>query len=101
MPQISVIIPVYNVKDYLEDCLNSILQQTFRDFEIILVDDGSSDGSSELCEVLKNTHPCIRVIHKKMEVRQVQGIWVLIRQEENSLPLLMQTTNCMKMPMKP
>lgn len=65
MPQISVIIPVYNVKDYLEGCLNSILQQTFRDFEIILVDDGSSDGSSELCDVLEKTHPCIRVIHKQ------------------------------------
>lgn len=65
MPKISVIIPVYNVRDYLKDCIDSILQQSFRDFEIILVDDGSTDGSSELCDKLEKTNPCIRVIHKQ------------------------------------
>ena len=45
MPLISVIVPVYNVEKYLEKCLDSILSQTFRDFEVILIDDGSGDVS--------------------------------------------------------
>ena len=47
---ISVIVPVYNVEDYLEECLESIRQQTYTDIEIILVNDGSTDGSKEICE---------------------------------------------------
>lgn len=52
---ISVIVPVYNVKDYLEQCVKSIVRQTYKTLEIILVDDGSSDGSGKLCDVLKDT----------------------------------------------
>lgn len=61
----SVIIPVYNVKDYLEKCVQSVLAQHSDEYEIILVDDGSTDGSGELCDTIaaKNPH-CIRVIHK-------------------------------------
>jgi len=47
---ISVIVPVYNVEEYLEECLESIKQQTFTDIEVILVNDGSTDGSREICE---------------------------------------------------
>ena len=47
---ISVIVPVYNVEDYLEECLESIRQQTYTDIEVILVNDGSTDGSREICE---------------------------------------------------
>lgn len=61
----SIILPVYNVESYLQECVNSILKQTFVDYEIILVDDGSTDGSSELCDRLAEKHGCIRVIHKK------------------------------------
>ena len=50
MPFFSIIIPVYNVKQYLGKCLESVLSQSFGDFECILVDDGSKDGSSELCD---------------------------------------------------
>ena len=50
MPFFSIIIPVYNVKQYLGKCLESVLGQSFGDFECILVDDGSKDGSSELCD---------------------------------------------------
>jgi len=47
---ISVIVPVYNVEEYLEECLESIRQQTYADFEVILVNDGSTDGSRQICE---------------------------------------------------
>ena len=46
----SVIIPVYNVRTYLKKCMDSILGQTFQNFEVIIVDDGSNDGSEELCD---------------------------------------------------
>ena len=47
---ISIIVPVYNVESYLKECLESIRQQTFTDFEVILVNDGSTDSSKEICE---------------------------------------------------
>ena len=50
---ISVIVPVYNVAAYLEKCVTSILNQTYGDLEIIIVDDGSTDGSGELCDSLQ------------------------------------------------
>lgn len=60
----SIILPIYNVEKYLEECVNSILEQTFNDYEIILVDDGSKDGSPQLCDKLAGKNKCIRVIHK-------------------------------------
>ncbi|MBC2243096.1 glycosyltransferase [Listeria booriae] len=57
MTSISVILPVYNVANYLEKCLNSVLSQTFRDFEIIVVDDGSTDGSSDILAVYNQLVP--------------------------------------------
>ena len=50
MPFLSIIVPVYNVEAYLSECLDSILAQTFTDFEVLLIDDGSTDGSSALCD---------------------------------------------------
>ena len=47
---ISVIVPVYNVEEYLEECLESIQKQTYTNIEVILVNDGSTDGSKEICE---------------------------------------------------
>lgn len=64
MPQVSVIVPVYNAEKYIERCVNSILSQTFTDFELILVDDGSSDSSGDICDALKQTDDRIYVIHK-------------------------------------
>lgn len=61
----SVIIPVYNVEKYLEKCLNSLLNQTMKDFEIILVDDGSRDMSGEICDCYEKKDSRIKVIHKK------------------------------------
>ncbi len=66
-PLFSVIIPVYNVSSYLKECVLSICGQKFDDYEIILVDDGSSDGSSEICDELKQNNSKIKVIHKKNE----------------------------------
>ena len=64
-PSISVIIPVYNVEKYLERCLDSVLNQSFHNIEIICVDDGSTDSSSEILDryAVKDTR--IRVIHQE------------------------------------
>ena len=69
MPLISVIVPVYNVEAYLEKCLDSILAQTFQDFDLILVDDGSTDRSGFICDSYKSicysqSISC-KVIHQK------------------------------------
>ena len=61
----SVIIPVYNVKDYLSECVNSVLNQTYRHFEIIFIDDGSADGSSEICDEYAKKYTQVRVFHQK------------------------------------
>ena len=64
-PMISVIIPVYNVEIFLHDCLNSILKQTYTNLEIILVDDGSTDKSGEICDEFAKQDNRIKVIHQK------------------------------------
>lgn len=63
-PKISIIIPVYNVEKYLDRCMNSILNQTFEKYEIILVDDGSTDESKKKCDYYANEYENIFVIHK-------------------------------------
>lgn len=64
-PQISVIIPVYKVEKYLRQCVDSILSQTFKDLEIILVDDGSPDFCPEICDEYAGKHDNIIVVHKE------------------------------------
>lgn len=64
-PLVSVIIPVYNVEKYLYDCVDSVVNQTYKNIEIILVDDGSTDGSSAICDKYALKHPNINVIHKQ------------------------------------
>lgn len=64
---ISVLVPVYNVEKTLERCLQSILKQTFTDYEIILVDDGSTDGSGAICDCYAEKYDNIRVVHKENE----------------------------------
>lgn len=64
---ISVIIPVYNTKQYLRECIESVCKQSYQNLEIILVDDGSTDGSSELCDELAKEDNRIQVIHKENE----------------------------------
>ena len=64
MNKVTVIVPVYNVVDYLPQCVESIARQTYAHLEIILVDDGSTDGSGPLCDEYAAHDPRIRVIHK-------------------------------------
>ena len=65
LPKITVIVPVYNVERYLDRCVNSIVQQTYSNLEIILVNDGSTDSSGKKCEDWKSKDDRIIVIHKK------------------------------------
>lgn len=62
---VSVVVPVYNVKAYLEKCINSILNQTYENLEIIIVDDGSTDGSSDICDQFLKKDNRVFVIHKE------------------------------------
>ncbi|MBR6594818.1 MAG: glycosyltransferase family 2 protein [Clostridia bacterium] len=64
-PEISIIVPVYRVESFLTRCIDSILDQTFRDIELILVDDGSPDACGEICDTYAERDSRIRVIHKK------------------------------------
>lgn len=62
-PLVSVIIPVYNVEKYLEECVDSVVGQTYKNLEIILSDDGATDSSSQICDRLAENDSRIRVIH--------------------------------------
>lgn len=62
---LSVVIPVYNAKEYLDECIASVLSQRLRDYEIVLVDDGSSDGSEAMCDEYEKRYDFIRVTHQK------------------------------------
>lgn len=62
---ISVIVPVFNVKDYVKDALNSIINQTYQNFEIIIVDDGSTDGSSQILKKFEKKYSCVKLIKIK------------------------------------
>lgn len=62
----SILVPVYNAKKYLDECLDSLTKQTFSDYEVVLVDDGSTDGSGELCDAWRDRFPeQIRVFHQQ------------------------------------
>lgn len=64
-PKVSIIVPVYNVEKYLHRCVDSILLQTFTDFELLLIDDGSTDKSVDICDKYALKDSRIRVFHKK------------------------------------
>ncbi len=65
MDKISIVVPVYNVESYLKKCLDSIINQTYKNLEIILVDDGSTDNSVDICDEYAKRDNRIKVIHKK------------------------------------
>lgn len=68
-PLLSVIVPIYNTKPYLDRCIESILNQTYKKLDVILVDDGSTDGSGDVCDKYAVSDKRIRTLHKKNEGR--------------------------------
>ena len=64
LPVVSIIVPVYNVKSYVGECVESLCRQTYTNLEILLVDDGSTDGSGEVCDEYADRDERIRVIHQ-------------------------------------
>ncbi len=101
---VSVVIPIYNIMDYLEKCVASVCGQTYKKLEIILVDDGSTDGSGKLCEELAAADARIKVIHKengglvsarKAGIKEATGFYLVNIDgddwiEENMIELLVQ-----------
>ncbi len=104
MPEISVVVPVYNVADYLDKCISSILAQTWKDFEVILVDDGSTDRSGEILDSWKERDARIHVIHKKNGglsdarnegMKRAEGTYVSFIDSDDFIePIMLET--CMK-----
>lgn len=109
-PYFSIILPIYNVAPYLERCVQSVLDQRFYDFELILVDDGSTDESGEICDRLGTQHTCIRVIHKAngglssarnagLETARGEYIWWVDSDDwiaEDALNILFQASSSQK-----
>lgn len=102
MCKVSVIVPVYNVEQYLSACVESVLQQTYPDFELLLVDDGSTDGSSLLCDELACSDERIRVFHKEnggqgsarnFGLEHAKGTYVLFLDSDDTIaPTLLEVT---------
>ena len=93
--KISIVVPVYKTEKFLKQCVDSILRQTYSDYEIILVDDGSPDKSGELCDELSCADKRIKVIHQKNSgvtvarakgVGQAKGEWVCFVDSDDTLP---------------
>lgn len=70
-PDVSVIVPVYNVERYLPECIESLISQTYKNIEIIFVDDGSTDSSGKICDQYAEKDKRIKVIHKKNERQHI------------------------------
>lgn len=94
MPKISVVVPVYNVEDYLEGCVASVLSQTEGDLELLLIDDGSTDGSGALCDRLAGTDGRMRVIHqancglggaRNTGIEAAAGEWLMFVDSDDTL----------------
>jgi len=91
---ISIIIPVYNTEEYLPICLDSILSQSFKDFEVLLVDDGSKDDSGAVCDAYAAKDSRIRVFHKEnggvssarnLALEQAKGEWITFVDSDDEL----------------
>ena len=83
---ISVIVPVYNAEKYISKCIDSILSQTFKDFELILINDGSTDNSDLICDKYASIDNRVKVFHKKnggagsarnLGIQKASGDWVM------------------------
>lgn len=96
MPKVSVVVPVYQVEAYLPQCIDSIEEQTFQDYELLLVDDGSKDRSGEICDVYALKDKRIRVIHqvnsgvaaaRRKGVECARGEWICFVDGDDMLPV--------------
>ena len=96
MPVISVIVPVYNAEKFLAECIESILTQSYRDFELVLVDDGSTDRSSQICDEYSRKDDRIKVIHqpnggvtsaRKTGWQQSKGEWIVFSDADDTVPV--------------
>ena len=92
--RVSIIVPVYNTKQYLSRCIDSILSQSFTDFELLLIDDGSTDGSGIICDVYAEKDSRIRVFHKEnggvssarnLGLKEAQGEWICFVDSDDEL----------------
>lgn len=92
---VSVVVPCYNIEQFVGDCVNSIINQTFKDWELILVDDGSTDQTGEICEQIAKSYSNIVVIHQENQgvsaarragLLRAQGGWVTFPDGDDILP---------------
>ena len=65
---VSVLIPVYNVENYIDKCIESVVNQTYKNIEVILVDDGSKDNSSKICDDYAKKYDCIKKVLAQLEI---------------------------------
>lgn len=95
MPEISIVVPVYKVEDYLRRCVDSILGQSFGDFELLLVDDGSPDRSGAICYEYALADSRVRVFHKenggansarRLGVAHATGTWLMFVDSDDTMP---------------
>lgn len=93
---VSVIVPVYNTAPYLDRCVQSVLKQTWQSFELLLIDDGSTDGSGAMCDAYALNDARIRVLHKpnggvssarNMGLQNMRGDWFILLDSDDSLEL--------------
>lgn len=105
-PLISVIVPVYNVEAYLHRCVQSIVKQTYRNLEILLVDDGSTDRSGQICDELEKTDARLRVIHQKngglsaarnRGIEEAHGAYIAFVDSDDSIDADMYRTMLVKL----
>lgn len=94
-PNVSIVIPAYNAEAYIESCINSLLSQSYQDFEIIVVDDGSSDGTPNLIDSSALSDNRIRVYHKenggassarRFGIEHAKGHWILFVDADDTMP---------------
>lgn len=102
MVKVSIVIPVYNRKNFLTVCIKSLLAQSFEDFEICLVDDGSTDGTGLLCDELAEKDTRIRVLHvqnggaayaRQKGVELATGEWVVFVDSDDTMPAEFVSSN--------
>lgn len=93
--KVSVIVPVYNAGNRLRECVDSILRQSCTDAEILLIDDGSTDGSGQICDAYASEHPRVLVVHQENcgagaarneGLRRAAGEWILFADADDYLP---------------